>query len=69
MHRVADCIRDRIRPVIPQPTEYQRFGNQIGATMIFARADCVNVRWLYRMLGVVRLRSPDWTDSEVIYQR
>jgi len=27
----------------PQPTEWQRIGNQIDATMILARADFVNV--------------------------
>jgi hypothetical protein len=28
VHRVAGCIRDRIRPVIPQATEGQRIGDQ-----------------------------------------
>jgi hypothetical protein len=34
--RVADCVADRIRPVVPQATEEQRVGNQIDAAMIFA---------------------------------
>ena len=40
VHRVADCM---IRRVIPQPTEWQRIGNEINAAMILARADFVNV--------------------------
>jgi len=31
---VSDCIRDGIRLVIPQPTEWQRIGNQINAAPI-----------------------------------
>ena len=38
MRRVSDCIRDGIRLAIPQPTEWQRIGNQIGDAFIFARA-------------------------------
>ena len=34
--RVADCV---IRRAVPQPTEWQRIGNQIDAAMIFAGAD------------------------------
>jgi hypothetical protein len=34
--RVADGVRDGIRLAIPQPTEWQRIGNQIDAAMIFA---------------------------------
>jgi hypothetical protein len=34
VHRIADCIRDRIRFAIPQATEWERIGNQIDATMI-----------------------------------
>ena len=41
MHCVADCITRR---VIPQPTEWQNFGNEIDAAFIFAGADIVNVR-------------------------
>jgi hypothetical protein len=32
VHRVADCV---IRLGVPQPTEWQRIGNQIDATMVF----------------------------------
>ncbi len=41
--RVADCVRDGLRPGIPQPTERECIGNQIDAAFIFARADLVNV--------------------------
>jgi hypothetical protein len=37
---VADCVW----LAIPQPTEWQRIGDQIDAAMIFARADFVNVQ-------------------------
>jgi hypothetical protein len=40
---VADCIRDSSSIAIPQPTEWQRIGDQINAAMIFARTDFVNV--------------------------
>jgi hypothetical protein len=43
MLRVADCVAERVRLAIPQPTEWQRVGNEIDAAMIFARADLVNV--------------------------
>jgi hypothetical protein len=43
VHRVADCIANRIRLAVPQPTEWQHIGNQIDAAMIFARPDFVNV--------------------------
>jgi hypothetical protein len=36
--RVSDSIRNGIRPGVPQPTEWQRIGNQIGAAMILAWA-------------------------------
>jgi hypothetical protein len=42
MLRVTDCIRDGIGIAIPQPTEWQRIGNQINAAFIFARADFAN---------------------------
>ena len=35
---VADCIADRIRLAIPQPTEWQCIGDEIDAAFIFARA-------------------------------
>jgi len=28
---ISDCIRDGIGIAIPQPTEWQRLGNQIGS--------------------------------------
>ena len=39
--------------VIPQPTEWQRVGNQIDAAFIFARTDCVNMHsgWLQHMVS------------------
>jgi hypothetical protein len=40
---VVDCVRDGIRLAIPQPTEWQRIGNQIDAAFVFARPDFVNV--------------------------
>jgi len=40
---VTDCIRDGIGVAIPQPTEWQRIGNQINAAFILARADFINV--------------------------
>jgi hypothetical protein len=53
VHRVADCIIGR---VIPQPTEWQRIGNQINAAMIFARADFVNVRRKLRVVGACEFK-------------
>jgi hypothetical protein len=35
------CVPDRIRFGIPQPTEWQRIGNEIDAAMIFTRTDFV----------------------------
>ena len=43
MHRVADCVADRIRSVVPQPTEWQNSANQIDAAFIFAQVDFVKV--------------------------
>jgi hypothetical protein len=31
---------------LPQPTEWQRIGNEINAAMVFVRSDFVNVRRL-----------------------
>jgi hypothetical protein len=45
MFGVADCIADCVWLAVPQPTEWQRIGNQIDAAMIFARAYFVNVHW------------------------
>ena len=43
MAGVADCVAGSVRSIIPQPTEWQRIGNQIDAATIFARADFVGV--------------------------
>src|SRR6266853_3852702 len=37
---VADCVAGSVRSVIPEPTEWQRIGNQIDAVMIIAGAVC-----------------------------
>jgi len=37
--RLSDCVAHGIRSIVPQPTEWQRIGNQIDAAMVFARAD------------------------------
>jgi hypothetical protein len=48
MFCVADCVANRVRLAIPQPTEWQRIGNQIDAAFVFALADFVEVHlWLY----------------------
>jgi len=36
--------RPSARLSVPQPTKWQRIGNQIDAAMIFTRADYLNVR-------------------------
>jgi hypothetical protein len=41
--RVSDGVRNCIRTVVPEPTEWQRIGNQIDAAFIFAWAYFVNV--------------------------
>ena len=33
---VSDCVGDSVSIAIPQPTEWQRIGNQIEAAFIFA---------------------------------
>jgi hypothetical protein len=53
MFCVADCIRHGIRPTVPQPTERQHIGNQIDATMIFARSDFVKVNGTHSGLSAV----------------
>ena len=51
---VVDCVTGRIRPGVPQATEWQRIGNQIDAAMIFARADFVSVQKpLQRMSSLI----------------
>ena len=39
VHRVADCIRDRLQLVVPKTTERQRIRNQINAAMILRGCD------------------------------
>jgi hypothetical protein len=36
--RVSDCVCDGIWPGIPEPTEWQRIGDEIDASFIFAGA-------------------------------
>jgi hypothetical protein len=48
VHRVADCI---IWRVVPQATEWQHIGNQIDATLIFARPDFINVDGMHELLS------------------
>jgi hypothetical protein len=50
--RVSDCITDRVRFAIPQPTEWQHIADQINAEMIFARSDFVNVFDLTHLRGL-----------------
>ena len=42
--RVIDCVADCVWLSIPQPTEWQRIGNQIDAAFIFARSDRISFR-------------------------
>jgi hypothetical protein len=41
--KVHSEIGSTVRVCVPQPTEWQRIGNQIDAAMIFARSDFVSV--------------------------
>ena len=41
--RISDCVADCVWLAVPQPTKWQRVGNQIAAAMISARPDFVNV--------------------------
>ncbi len=34
---IADCVAYSTRPGVPQPTQWQRIGDQIDAAMIFAQ--------------------------------
>jgi hypothetical protein len=43
MLRAADCIADRIRPVVPQPTESQGIADEIDAAFVFAGANFAKV--------------------------
>jgi len=53
---VSDCIADRIRLAIPQPTKWERIGDQINAAFIVTRSDfvkvfdCLNSRIIFRRL-------------------
>jgi hypothetical protein len=38
MLRISDCVADCVRLAIPQATEWEHNGNEVGAAMIFARA-------------------------------
>jgi hypothetical protein len=40
---IVDCVADGARVAMPQPTEWQRIGDEIDAAFIFARANFVNV--------------------------
>jgi hypothetical protein len=40
---VVDCIAEFVWLVIPQPTKWQRSGDEIKAAFIFARSNFVNV--------------------------
>jgi hypothetical protein len=46
VHRIADCVADRVWFTVPQPTEWQSIGNEIDTAFIFARSDFVNVQTL-----------------------
>jgi len=48
--RVADCIRDGIRAVVPQATGGQDIGTQVKAAVIFAWAHLVNVAFVHHAL-------------------
>jgi hypothetical protein len=57
MLSVADCIDNRVRLDILQPTERQRIGNQIDAAMILARTDFVEHAWKTYRNGAIRCRA------------
>jgi len=37
MHRASNGVADRVGLAAPQPTDWQRIGNQIDAAMIFRK--------------------------------
>src|SRR4029453_3160330 len=49
-----------LRPRVPQPTEWQRIGNEINAPFIFAWADFVNVH------GMLQRLASDIVDSKKV---
>jgi hypothetical protein len=62
MLRESDCVRDRIRTAIPEPTEWQYIGDQIDAAFMFARSDFVNVHQSQRRKLVFANRKRDSGD-------
>ena len=47
MLRVPDCVRDGIRPGVPEATESQRIRNEIEVALVMARAYFVNLHLLF----------------------
>ena len=43
MLRVSDCVGDGVRIAIPQPTEWQRIGNEIEAYLLADLAQVISV--------------------------
>jgi hypothetical protein len=41
---VVNCVADRVRLAVPQPTERQRIGNYVDTAMVFARSDFVSAQ-------------------------
>ena len=50
--RVSDCVADRIRLAVPQPTEWQRIGDQIDTASILARTNFIKMQLLLTAPGV-----------------
>jgi hypothetical protein len=67
---LAYPIADRVWFAVPEPTEWQRIGNQINAALVFAWSDFVNVhRIFFTMLqrdGATALRFRREVDGERI---
>jgi hypothetical protein len=40
--RISDCVADCVWLAVPQPTEWQRIGDEIKAAFIFAGSDFVS---------------------------
>jgi hypothetical protein len=57
VHCVADCICDRVRFALPQPTEWQLVGDELDAAFIFTLPNFVNVHSLF---ATFRLK---WADD------
>ena len=47
---ISACIGGRVRLAIPQPTEWQRIGNQISVAFVFARTHFMKmpIQWWMR---------------------